>query len=91
MQNLTLKAVKKSTARFEIAIASIDRDGEGKHKGILTIVDKERPRSKYEASSIHITGRNKDVVIKQMQEIAGIFPPKADAVIIDLEELKSGQ
>ncbi len=72
MQFQTLKAVKNSDSRFHIVIASIAPDEEGKHKAILTIADKKKPKSRYEASNIHIIGRNKETVYQQIREIAEI-------------------
>lgn len=88
MQFQTLKAVKSSDSQFHIVIASIDRK-EGKYEGILLIADKKKPKSRYEASNIHIIGRNKETVYRQIREIAGLYPPiKKDVVILDTEEMR---
>lgn len=85
----TLKAVKSSDSQFHIVIASIDRNSEDKYEGILMIADKKKPKSKYEASDIHIVGRNKETVYRQIREIAGLYPPiKKDVIILDAEEMK---
>ncbi len=89
MQFQTLKAVKNSDSRFHIVIASIAPDEEGKHKAILTIADKKKPKSRYEASNIHIIGRNKETVYQQIREIAEIYPPvKKDVMILDTEKMR---
>lgn len=89
MQFQTLKAVKSSDSQFYIAIASIARNSEGKYEGILAIADRKKPKCRYEASNIHIVGRNKETVYKQIREIAGIYPPiKKDVIILDAEEMK---
>lgn len=89
MQFQTLKAVKSSDSQFHIVIASISLNKEKKYEGILTIADKKRPKSRYEASDIHIVSRNKETVYGQIREIAGIYPPiKKDVTIIDGEEMK---
>lgn len=55
----------------------------------MTVADKKKPKSKYEASNIHIVGRNKEIVYKQIREITGIYPPiKKDVIILDEEEMK---
>lgn len=55
----------------------------------MASADKKRPKSRYEASDIHIVSRNKDTVYKQIKEIAGIYPPiKKDVIILDAEEMK---
>lgn len=88
MQFRTLKALKNSDSQFYVAIASIDINSGGKYEGILMIADKKKPKSKYEASDIHIVGRNKETVYKQIREIAGIYPPiKIDVIILDIEEM----
>ena len=58
MQFQKLKAVKSSDSQFHIAIASISRNSEEKYEAILAVVDKKKPKSRYEASGIHIVGRN---------------------------------
>ena len=89
MQIQTLKAVKSSDSQFHIVIASIDRNSEGKYEGILMIADKKKPKSRYEASNIHIVGRNKETVYRQIKEIAGLYPPiKKDVIILDEEKMK---
>ena len=89
MQFQTLKAVKSSDSQFHIVIASIALNKEGKYEGILAIADKKRPKSRYEASDIHIVSRKKETVYRQIREIAGIYPPiKEDVTIIDTEEMK---
>ena len=89
MQFQTLKAVKSSDSQFHIVIASIAQNSEGKYEGILIIADKKKPKSRYEASDIHIVGRNKETVYKQIKEIAGLYPPiKKDVTILDEEEMK---
>lgn len=89
MQFQTLKAVKSSDSQFHIVIASIDRNSEGKYEGILAIMDQKKPKSRYTASDIHIVGRNKETVYKQIREMAGIYPPiKKDVMILDVEEMK---
>ena len=88
MQFQTLNAVKSSNSQFHIVIASISLNQEGKYKGVLTIADKKRPKSRYEASDIHIVSRNKETVYRQIREIAGIYPPiKEDVTILDMEEM----
>ena len=88
MQFQTLKAVKNSDSQFYVAIASIGINSEGKYEGILIIVDKKKPKSKYEASDIHIVGRNKETIYRQIREIAGLYPPiKKDVIILDTEEM----
>ena len=89
MQFQTLKAVKSSDSQFHVMIASIAQNSEGKYEGILIIADKKKPKSRYEASDIHIVGRNKETVYKQIKEIAGLYPPiKKDVTILDEEEMK---
>ncbi len=89
MQFQTLKAVKSSDSQFHIMIASIAQNSEGKYEGILMVADKKKPKSKYEASDIHIVGRNKETVYRQIREIAGLYPPiKKDVIILDAEEMK---
>lgn len=89
MQFQTLKAVKSSDSQFHIVIASIALNKEKKYEGILAIADKKRPKSRYEASDIHIVSRNKETVYKQIKEIAGLYPPiKKDVIILDEEEMK---
>ncbi len=89
MQFQTLKAVKSSESQFHIMIASIALNKENKYEGILAIADKKRPKSRYEASDIHIVSRNKETVYKQIKEIAGLYPPiKKDVIILDEEEMK---
>ena len=89
MQFQTLKAVKSSDSQFYITIASIGRSSGGKYEAILVIADKKKPKSKYEASDIHIVGRNKETVYRQIKEIADLYPPiKKDVTILDTEEMK---
>lgn len=89
MQFQVLKAVKGSDSQFHVVLANIDVNSEGKYEGILMIADKKKSKSKYEASDIHIVGRNKETVYRQIKEIAGIYPPiKNDVTILDLEEMK---
>ncbi len=89
MQFQTLKAVKSSDSQFHIMIASISLNSEGKYEVILMIADKKKPKSRYEASDIHIVGRNKETVYRQIREIAEIYPPiKKDVTILDTEEMK---
>lgn len=88
MQIQTLKAVKNSASQFYVAIASIGINSEGKYEGILMIADKKKPKSKYEASDIHIVGRNKETVYRQIKEIADLYLPiKKDVTILDTEEM----
>ena len=88
MQFQTLNAVKSSNSQFHIVIASISLNQEGKYKGVLMIADKKRPKSRYEASDIHIVSRNKETVYRQIREIAGIYPPmKEDVTILGMEEM----
>lgn len=89
MQFQILKAAKNSDSQFYVAIASIGINSEGKYEGILMIADRKKPKSKYEASDIHIVGRNKETVCQQIREIAELFPPiKKDVMILDTEEMK---
>ena len=89
MQFQALKAVKSSDSQFHIMIASISLNKEKKYEGVLTIADKKRPKSRYEACSIHIVSRNKEIVYKRIREIAGLYPPiKKDVIILDEEEMK---
>lgn len=89
MQFQTLKAVKNSDSQFYVAIASIGVNNEGKYEGILMIADKKRPKSRYEASDIHIVGRNKETVYRQLKEIADLYPPtKKDVMILDTEKME---
>lgn len=89
MRLQTIKAVKSSDSQLHIVIASIGRNSEDKYEAILTVADKKKPKSKYEASNIHIVGRNKETVYKQIREIAGLYPPiKKDVIILDEEEMK---
>lgn len=89
MQFQTLKAVKNSDSQFYVAIASIGINSDGKYEGILMIADRKKTKSRYEASDIHIVGRNKETVYRQIKEIAGLYPPiKKDVVILDTEEMR---
>lgn len=89
MQFRALKAVKNFDSQFHIMLASIARNSDGKYVGILMIADKGKPKSKYEASDIHIVGRNKETVYRQIREIAGLYPPiKKDVIILDTEEME---
>lgn len=89
MQFQISKAVKNSDSQFYVAIASIGINSEGKYEGILMIADRKKPKSKYEASDIHIVGRNKETVCQQIREIAGLYPPiKKDVMILDTGEMK---
>lgn len=88
MQFQVLKAEKNSDSQFYVAIASIGINSEGKYEEILMIADKKKPKSKYEASDIHIVGRNKETIYRQIREIAGLYPPiKKDVIILDTEEM----
>lgn len=88
MQFQTLKAVKKSDSQFYVAIASVGINSEGKYEGILMIADRKKPKSRYEASDIRIVGRNKEIVYRQIKEIAGLYPPtEKDVMILDTEEM----
>ena len=89
MQFQKLKAVKSSDSQFHIAIASISRNSEEKYEAILAVADKKKPKSRYEASSIHIMGRNKETVYRQIKEIAALYPPVGkDVIILDTEAMK---
>lgn len=89
MQFQTLKAVKSSDSQFHIAIASISRNSEEKYEAILVVMDKKKPKSRYEASNIHIVGRNKETVYRQIKEIAALYPPIGkDVMILDTDEMR---
>lgn len=89
MQNLILKAGETdSVSQFYIALASIDVMEDGRYKAILTLGDRKKPRSKYAASDIHIIGRSKATVYKQVQEVAAVFPPMKTIKVMDMEEIR---
>ena len=49
--------------------------------------EKGRERSRYEASSIRICSKKKEIVYEQLRQIAEMYPPHKDITIIDVEEL----
>lgn len=85
MQKLVIKAGK--TERFYIAVASIDKESDGKYKAILTLCDAHK-NGKYVVSDISISGKNKQIVLSQVQEVAKEFPPVNDITILDMEVLR---
>lgn len=85
MQKLVIKAGK--TEKFYIAAASIDKDFDRGYKAILTLCDTQR-NGKYVVSDISISGKNKQVVLSQMKEVANSYPPKKDITVVDMEVLR---
>lgn len=85
MQKLVIKAGK--TEEYYIALASIDKDSDRGYKAILTLCDTQR-NGKYVVSDISISGKNKQVVLSQMKEVANSFPPKKDITVLDMEVLR---
>lgn len=87
MQKIILKAGEPE--RFHIALAYIDKKPDGSYEAGLSLMDKKWPRAKKETSKIRITGRNKEIVIKQIKEIAGLYPPVKDIWCMDVEDVKN--
>lgn len=85
MQKLVIKAGK--TERFYIAVASINKESDGKYKAILTLCDSHK-NGKYVVSDISISGKNKQIVLSQVMEVAKEFPPVNDITILDMEVLR---
>lgn len=87
MQIITLKAAEKGNSQYAIVLGSLVKKEDKKYDALLLLIDKKKPKAKYGASDIHITGRNKDTVLKQVREIAAVFPPiKKDVSFMDLTE-----
>lgn len=58
---------------------------ERKYEGMLLIRQKGFERARYGASEIRIHSNNKCIVIEQLKQIASLYPPKKDIVIVDTE------
>lgn len=87
VQIITLKAVKTDNSQYAIALGSLVKNEDKKYDAYLAMIDKKKPKAKYEAFGIHITGGNKDTVLKQVRELATVFPPtRNDVSFIDLTE-----
>lgn len=87
MQIITLQATKNGNSRYAIALGSVTKTDDGKYNAILMLLDKEKPRAKYEASDIHIIGKNKDIVLEQVKQLADMYPPiREDVSFLDLTE-----
>ncbi|MCF2570123.1 hypothetical protein I6E09_13230 [Mediterraneibacter glycyrrhizinilyticus] len=87
MQKNIIKA--GNTERYFTAGAMITYEKEREqYEGMLLIQQKGKERSRYETSDIRIFSKNKEVVYRQLKQIAALYPPKQDVRIIDTEELK---
>lgn len=88
MQKNIIKA--GNPERFFVAGAMVSYiQKQEKYEGMLLIQEKGRERSRYEASDIRIFSKNKEVVYRQLKQIAALYPPKQDVRIIDTEDLKN--
>ena len=88
MQFKTLKGVKQSNSQFCLVLVSIDINTKGEYEAILTTKDRKKFGSGHTTSDIHIVGKNKATIYKQIKELARVFPPVDDVCILDLEEAK---
>lgn len=86
MQKTILKAGESE--RFYIALASIDKEKNGRYEAILTLLDKKYPRNKKGTNQIRVIGDNKSIVVKQVKEIAKLYSPIEDIWFLDVEEVK---
>lgn len=63
----------------------------GEYEAFFTLIDKKKPRSKFGASEIRVTSRNKETLLDQVKQFAEIFPPaKKDVNILDLTAYSGG-
>lgn len=86
MQMETLKAGKSEQYFVVLAMISYLKE-QKKYEGLLLFQEKGQERSRYEASSIRICSKKKDIVYKQLRQIAEMYPPQKDITIIDTEEI----
>lgn len=81
-----LKAGKSGQYFVVLAMISYMKE-QKKYEGILLLQEKGRERSRYEASSIRICSKKKEVVYEQLHHIGELYPPQKNVTIIDTEEL----
>ena len=87
MQIITLKAMQKANVQYAVALGCVTKNEDGKYSAVLAFMDKKKPKAKYEAFDIHITGRNKDIVLEQVNQLADMYPPiKEDVSFLDMTE-----
>lgn len=94
MYNHVIKAGNTGKYFVELAAVFLNKNertpeikSEGKHEGMLLIRQKGFERARYGASEIRIHSNNKSVIIEQLKQIASLYPPKKDIVIVDTEEI----
>lgn len=86
MQMDILKAGKSKQYFVVLTMISYLKE-QKKYEGLLLLQEKGRERSRYEASSIRICSKKKEIVYEQLRQIAEMYPPHKDITIIDVEEL----
>lgn len=87
MQIITLKAMQKANVKYTVVLGCAKKNEDGKHSAVLSFMDKKKPKAKYEAFDIEITGKNKDIVLEQVRLIADVYPPvMEDVQFLDMTE-----
>ena len=86
MQKVILKAGKPD--KYSIASACISYlENKGKHEALLLILDLSDNKYPCSGSEIRIVGKNRAMICKQIREIAKVFPPQKDILVIDMQEV----
>ena len=86
MQKKIIKAGKSEQFFVVAAMVSYLKEPQ-KYEGMLLIQENGREHSRYGASDIRIWSKKKEIIYKQMYQIASLYPPKKDVTIIDMEDL----
>lgn len=92
MSNHVIKA--GNTGKYFVELAAVfcnknertpETKSERKYEGMLLIRQKGFERARYGASEIRIHSNNKSILIEQLKQIASLYPPKTDIIIVDTE------
>ena len=87
LQIITLKAAEKADVKYAVVLGCATKNEDGKYSAVLGFIDKEKPKAKYEAFDIDITGKNKGIVLEQVRKIADVYPPvEKDVQFLDMTE-----
>lgn len=85
---------KGDTGKYFVELAAVfcnenertpETKSEQRYEGMLLIRQKGFERARYGASTIRVYSQNKNIVVEQLRQIASLYPPKKNIVIVDTE------
>lgn len=89
MQKIRLKGTENSTSRYSIALGIIVKEGMY-YNATFALQDRNKPNLRKAISDFNIKSTDKKILLKHVQDIAKLYPPKQDLDMLfyDIEEIK---